>query len=281
MAQDSEEPGARDRRPILNPQEPRELCLRPKDRQWNQALDDNVASQGPQGLSLRLGGMRVKSAIYAADRGRFTRSRSRLVSRLSEAGIEDERVLEAMGTVPRHTLIPEVLWGEAYKDQALPIGEGQTISAPGIVARMTQALALTGDERVLEIGTGSGYQAAVLSGLVASVVSVERIPQLAHEARKNLDTLQVTNVTIHEGDGTCGWPSSGPYDRILVTAGGPELPEPVLLQLKVGGALVGPFGPRDAQQLLRVVRQDQKRFSQQTLGACNFVDLIGEHGWAA
>ena len=144
-----------------------------------------------------------------------------------------------------------------------------------------QALALTGDERVLEIGTGSGYQAAVLSGLVASVVSVERIPQLAHEARKNLDTLQVTNVTIHEGDGTCGWPSSGPYDRILVTAGGPELPEPVLLQLKVGGALVGPFGPRDAQRLLRVVRQDQKRFSQQTLGACNFVDLIGEHGWAA
>ncbi len=221
------------------------------------------------------------SAANRAGLAGYALARSRLVSRLAQQGIEDQRVLEALAQVPRHDLIPEALWGQAYKDTALPIGEGQTISAPGVVATMTQALALDGNERVLEVGTGSGYQAAVLSRLADSVISIERIPKLAASARMALDRLGVTNVAVFLGDGTRGRPAEGPFDRILVTAGGPVLPRPVLMQLKVGGALVGPFGPRDDQQLLRIVRRTRDRFSQQILGACSFVDLIGENGWAA
>jgi protein-L-isoaspartate(D-aspartate) O-methyltransferase len=186
-----------------------------------------------------------------------------------------------MKSIPRHVLIPEILRGQAYRDQALPIGEGQTISAPGVVARMTQALRLEGTERILEIGTGSGYQAAVLSHLVESVISIERIPHLAAAARGQLDRMGISNVTVFLGDGTWGRTESGPYDGVLVTAGGPTPPEPILLQLRVGGALVGPFGPRDRQRLLRIVRRDRTHFVQEVLGDCNFVDLIGEHGWAA
>ena len=221
------------------------------------------------------------SAANRAGPAGYALARSRLVSRLAEQGIEDPSVLEVLASVPRHDLIPEALWGQAYKDTALPIGEGQTISAPGVVATMTQALALTGTERVLEIGTGSGYQAAVLSRLAGSVVSIERIPKLAASARLALDRLGVTNVAVFLGDGTRGRPAEAPFDRIVVTAGGPVLPRPVLLQLKVGGALVGPFGPRDRQQLVRIVRRSRTRFSQESLGPCSFVDLIGENGWAA
>jgi len=223
----------------------------------------------------------MTSATQEADLAGYVRARSRLVSKLAHSGITDEKVLAAMKSVPRHALIPEILRGQAYREQALPIGEGQTISAPGVVARMTQALRLRGTERILEIGTGSGYQAAVLSQLVESVISIERIPHLAAEARTQLDRMGVDNVTVFLGDGTRGRAQSGPYDGILVTAGGPAPPEPILLQLRAGGALVGPFGPRHQQQLLRIVRRDRTRFVQEVLGDCNFVDLIGEHGWAA
>ena len=190
-------------------------------------------------------------------------------------------MLAAIKKTPRHLLIPEILRVRAYQDRALPIGEGQTISAPGVVGRMTQALRLKGHERILEIGTGSGYQAAVLSHLVESVVSIERIPDLADTARKHLDGMEISNVTLLVGDGTWGSPENGPYDGILVTAGGPAPPKPVLLQLRVGGALIGPFGPRDRHQLVRVVRRDRTHFAQEVLGDCSFGDLIGEHGWAA
>ena len=223
----------------------------------------------------------MTSAQHRVGLASYVRARSRLVSKLSEQGIKDARVLDAIRETPRHLLIPEILRVRAYQDRALPIGEGQTISAPGVVARMTQALDLKGDERILEVGTGSGYQAAVLSHLVKSVISVERIPHLASTARTHLAEMGVRNVTVFLGDGTWGRVEEGPFDGILVTAGGPAPPKPVLLQLRVGGALIGPFGPRDRQQLVRIVRRDRTRFSQEVLGDCSFVDLIGEHGWAA
>ncbi|HXV35559.1 MAG TPA: protein-L-isoaspartate(D-aspartate) O-methyltransferase [Myxococcota bacterium] len=207
--------------------------------------------------------------------------RRRLCARLRARGIRDERVLEAIGLVPRHRLIPEPLQGQAYRDVALPIGAGQTISAPSTVAAMTQALELAGSEHVLEVGTGSGYQAAILSRLAARVVSIERIPSLAARARTSLDELRVSNVVIHLGDGSAGRPADAPFDAILVTAGGPEVPEPLLAQLAPGGRLVGPFGARDAQRLLRVRRDARGRFSREDLGRCRFVELLGTHGWAA
>lgn len=211
----------------------------------------------------------------------FALARRRLVSQLRERGLTDERILEAVREVPRHLLIPEGLWGQAYRDTPLPIGEGQTISAPGVVATMTDALALTGAERVLEIGTGSGYQAAVLSRLAARVVSVERIESLAVEARRALRALGIDNVEIHIGDGTRGLPEEAPFDRIVVTAGGPEIPLPLLSQLVIGGLLVGPFGSRGDQELIRMQRTGDQRFTREVLGRCRFVDLIGENGWAA
>ncbi|MDX1650222.1 MAG: protein-L-isoaspartate(D-aspartate) O-methyltransferase [Myxococcota bacterium] len=204
-----------------------------------------------------------------------------MLERLRAAGIEDPRVLEAMAAVPRHVLVSEALHHRAYGDRALPIGEGQTISAPDTVARMSQALELRGDEGVLEIGTGSGYQAAVLSRLAARVVSIERVPALANRARSALDRLGVHNVVVHLGDGTRGWPRGAPWHAIVVTAGGPEVPAPLCEQLAPGGRLVGPFGPRGAQVLLRVRKDARGRLTREPLVACRFVDLIGEHGWAA
>lgn len=223
----------------------------------------------------------MTSAIHDAGSAGSVRARARLVEKLAARGITDAGVLEAIRETPRHALVPEVLRFQAYRDQALPIGEGQTISAPLVVARMTQALNLKGPERILEIGTGSGYQAAVLSRLVDSVISIERIPHLADTARDQLDRMGIQNVTVLLGDGTRGRSEYGPYDGILVTAGGPAPPKPVLLQLRVGGALIGPFGPRDQQQLVRITRRDRTHFAQEVLGDCRFVDLIGEHGWAA
>jgi protein-L-isoaspartate(D-aspartate) O-methyltransferase len=169
----------------------------------------------------------------------------------------------------------------AYEESALPIGERQTISAPQVVAAMSEALALRGDERVLEIGTGSAYQTAILARLAERVISVERIPRLASRARSALDAFGVSNAVVFLGDGSRGWPAEAPYDAIVVTAAAPTVPEPLLEQLAPGGRLVGPFGERDEQALLRITRRPDGEFERETLGRCRFVDLVGEHGWAA
>jgi len=207
--------------------------------------------------------------------------RRRMVERLAAGGISDPRVLEAFQDVPRHLLVSEALRGRAYRDVALPIGEGQTISAPGVVAAMTQALDLQGDETVLDVGTGSGYQAAILSRLAARVVSIERVGRLAAEARSSLDRLGVSNVVVYLGDGSLGRPADAPYDAIVVAAGGPEVPRPLLEQLRPGGRLVGPFGGRKEQRLVRVERASDGGFRREVIGRCRFVDLVGVHGWAA
>jgi protein-L-isoaspartate(D-aspartate) O-methyltransferase len=204
-----------------------------------------------------------------------------MAERLARRGVRDRRVREALAMVPRHRLLPEALRGQAYQDVALPIGEGQTISAPIVVAVMTEALQLEGHESVLEVGTGSGYQAAILSRLAARVVSVERVPRLAAAARTALDRLGVSNVVVYLGDGSAGRPQEAPFDAIVVTAGGPEVPRPLLEQLAVGGCLVGPFGGPDEQQLLRLRRTGPASFGREVIGRCRFVDLVGAHGWAA
>jgi len=212
---------------------------------------------------------------------RWRPARQRLAARLGQAGIRDPRVLQALESVPRHLLLPEALRAQAYRDAALPIGEGQTISAPSTVAAMTEALELRGDERVLEVGTGSGYQAAVLSQLAAHVVTIERRPSLAARARSALDALGVANVVVHLGDGSRGRPADGPYDAIVVTAGAPEIPPPLVSQLAPGGRLVGPVGARGRQVLVRVRRGADGELHREELGPCRFVDLVGDHGWAA
>lgn len=203
-----------------------------------------------------------------------------MVARLAERGVRDPRVLQALEAVPRHRLVPEALHAQAYRDLPLPIGDGQTISAPSTVAAMSEALALAGGEHVLEIGTGSGYQAAVLARLAERVISIERLPRLVAEARRRLDALGVTNVVIHLGDGSLGRPADAPFDAIVLTAGAPEIPGPLLTQLAPGGRLVGPIGPRGAQELVRVHRR-RSGFAREVLGPCRFVDLVGAHGWAA
>jgi protein-L-isoaspartate(D-aspartate) O-methyltransferase len=204
-----------------------------------------------------------------------------MVERLAAGGVSDPRVLEAFLDVPRHLLVSEALRGRAYHDVALPIGEGQTISAPGVVAAMTQALRLQGHETVLDVGTGSGYQAAILSRLAARVVSIERVGRLAAVARRALDELGVSNVVVYLGDGSLGRPADAPYDAIVVTAGGPEVPRPLLEQLRAGGRLVGPFGGRKEQRLVRVQHASDGAFQREVIGRCRFVDLLGAHGWAA
>jgi len=204
-----------------------------------------------------------------------------MVARLESAGIRDPRVLAALRGVPRHRLVPEALRHRAYEESALPIGERQTISAPRVVAAMSEALALRGGETVLEIGTGSAYQTAILSRLAERVISIERIPRLASRARSALDSFGVSNAVVFLGDGSRGWPAEAPYDAIVVTAAAPTVPEPLLEQLAPGGRLVGPFGERDEQALLRITRRPDGEFERETLGRCRFVDLVGEHGWAA
>lgn len=207
--------------------------------------------------------------------------RRRLAERLASVGVCDPRVLDAMAAVPRHLLIPDALRPRAYQDAALPIGDGQTISAPSMVAWMSQALELRGDETVLEVGTGSAYQAAILARLAARVISIERIPRLAARARRALDELGISNVIVHLGDGSLGRPADAPFDAIAVTAGGPDVPPPLMEQLAPGGRLVGPFGLRGTQVLVRVRRTASGALKREELGGCHFVDLVGVHGYSA
>ncbi len=201
-----------------------------------------------------------------------------LESQIRARNVRDSRVLEAIRRVPRHLFVEEALRDRAYLDKALPIGEKQTISQPYMVAAMSEALDLDGRERVLEIGTGSGYQTAVLAELAESVFSVERIAAFVPVARQRLESLGYYNVLIKVGDGTIGWTEHAPYDAILVTAGAPQVPRPLLEQLKIGGRLVVPIGPEEAQSLLRV-RRDEKGWHEEDLGECRFVKLVGRHGW--
>ena len=193
--------------------------------------------------------------------------------------IADERVLDVMARVPRHLFVPVAIKSQAYKDNALPISGGQTISQPFIVARMTELLGLTGNEKVLEIGAGSGYQTAILASLARSVFAIERLVNLADEASRRLQTLGITNVTLKAADGTTGWENYAPYDAILVAAGGPDIPEPLVKQLKIGGKLVIPIGDdQRSQSLIRVTRTESSS-TQENFGGCAFVPLIGEFGW--
>ncbi len=197
---------------------------------------------------------------------------------LRRRGISDVAVLRAMETVPRHEFVPPDLRKGAYEDEPLPIGEGQTISQPYIVAAMTAALHLGGHERVLEIGTGCGYQAAVLSRMAKEVFTIEFLPELARAASERLARLGYTNVHVHVGDGSLGLPENAPFDAILVAAAAPRVPAPLLEQLAEGGRMIIPVGATD-QQELRLVERRGDAFLSQHLEACRFVPLLGQHGW--
>ncbi len=199
-------------------------------------------------------------------------------TQLIPRGIRDERVINAMLKVPRHLFVREQDLYRAYDDMALPIGEGQTISQPYMVAKMTELLQLKGDEKVLEVGTGSGYQSALLGELAQEVYSVERVESLAKRAQRILSELGYDNVHIVVGDGSLGLPEQAPFDRIIVTAASPEVPEPLKEQLSEGGILVAPVGSRFGQQLVRLCKKGL-RFEKDYSTMCVFVPLIGEYGW--
>jgi protein-L-isoaspartate(D-aspartate) O-methyltransferase len=203
-----------------------------------------------------------------------------LIAELQRQGIRDERVLSAIRRVPRERFVPDAPLEHAWANVALPIGANQTISQPYVVALMTTSLGLSGSERVLEIGTGSGYQAAVLAEVAAAVYSIERHEALANAARTLLADLGYRNVEVHVGDGSLGWPEEAPFDRIIVTAGAPKVPSPLLQQLRPdGGRIVIPVGESDDQVLLMVERRTD-RFQEQPLGPVRFVPLIGDQGWS-
>ncbi|MGH9715021.1 MAG: protein-L-isoaspartate(D-aspartate) O-methyltransferase [Candidatus Acidiferrales bacterium] len=209
----------------------------------------------------------------------FESARRVMVARqIRDRGIRSPRVLQAMQSVERHLYVPAEYASEAYADKPLPIGEGQTISQPYMVAAMADALSLEGQERVLEIGAGSGFHAAVISLLAREVIAVEAQPQLAASARERLVRLGYRNVRIQDGDGSLGWPADAPYNAILVTAAAPAVPPPLVQQLADGGRLVIPVGSADQQELLRIVKRGGTT-SQQSLFACRFVPLLGRHGW--
>jgi protein-L-isoaspartate(D-aspartate) O-methyltransferase len=212
----------------------------------------------------------------------FERARARMVQeQLRARDVADPRVLEVMGEVPREAFLSGTAAAsprETYRDSALPVGRGQTLSQPYMVARMTEALRLRPDDRVLEIGTGTGYQTAVLARLAAEVWSVERDPVLAEEARWRLEELGMENVHLQVGDGSLGWPEGAPYDAILVTAGAPNVPAALVDQLAGGGRLLIPVGSRTLQNLLRITRRGDD-LETESLLECRFVPLVGEEGW--
>lgn len=209
----------------------------------------------------------------------FQAEREQMINeQLIARGVTDKRVLDAFRRVPRHEFVPIQYRDEAYVDHPLSIGEGQTISQPYMVALMTEALNLAGKEKVLEIGAGSGYQAAILSCLARDVYSVERLPELALEARERLKRLGFNNVEVKVGDGTLGWDEFAPYDAIIVTAGANQIPNLLLQQLSDGGKLVIPVGSIWFQNL-RLVTKSGDEYFEESLGGCRFVPLIGEYGW--
>jgi protein-L-isoaspartate(D-aspartate) O-methyltransferase len=207
----------------------------------------------------------------------FKKARDKLTAYLGTQ-ITDRRVLSAIGRIPRERFVPEKYREQAYEDGPLPIGGEQTISQPLIIALMTQALELTGKEKVLEIGTGSGYQTAILAELVKKVISVERISSLAEKAQKLLHELGYTNIEIHPAQASLGWPAAAPYDAIMVTAGAPNIPDELLEQLKEDGRMVIPVGPRWIQELYKI-KKTKAENQVQKLGGCRFVSLIGKGAW--
>ena len=206
--------------------------------------------------------------------------RRRLVELLRERGIADLAVLRAFELTPRHLFVPSGIRHRAYEDNALPIGNGQTISQPSTHARYLELLKLTGSERVLEIGTGSGYQTVLLSHLAAQVFSVERVTSLLESARLAIRSAGAPNVSLMAGDGTLGWREYAPYDAILITAASPDVPEPLLRQLAEAGRLLAPIGERDAQVLTLVIRRGDA-FQRRPIAPARFVPLIGRHGWSS
>jgi protein-L-isoaspartate(D-aspartate) O-methyltransferase len=210
---------------------------------------------------------------------KYDRLRHEMVEKqIAARGISDVRVLAAMRTVPRHLFVSEALMDQAYSDFPLPIGEQQTISQPFIVAEMTQALQLTPEDRVLEIGTGSGYQAAILAQIAYRVYTIERIHSLYIKTRRLFDKLGYHNIVTRYSDGTTGWKDESPFDAIIVTAGAPEIPAVLVNQLAIGGRMVIPVGNQHSQDLIRLVREESG-MQQTNLGGCRFVKLVGEHGW--
>ncbi len=199
-------------------------------------------------------------------------------TQLIPRGIMDERVLDAMRKVPRHLFVSEPMQYQAYEDSALSIGEGQTISQPYMVAVMTELLELTGTEKVLEIGTGSGYQAAILSELSREVYTIDRVGTLARQAEEKFRSLSYYNIHVRVGDGTLGWPEESPFDRIIVTAGTPKVPEPLMEQLSDEGIILAPVGGRFSQQLIRI-RKSKGELTEEYHTPCVFVPLIGRYGW--
>ena len=206
-------------------------------------------------------------------------ARRRMVKQLVSRGINDSRVIEAMQKVPRHLFVEEAMAAQAYSDSSLPIGEKQTISQPYMVGLMTELLQLQGSEKVLELGTGSGYQAALLALLAGRVYTVERIRTLALQARKVLDSIGFLNVNIKIGDGSMGWSEEAPFDAIVVTAGAPEIPQVLIDQLKEGGRLVIPTGSRSDQTLVRVIKTADGGLVRENVKDCRFVKLVGKQGW--
>ena len=208
----------------------------------------------------------------------FRGARRRLVEALQDSGISDLAVLRAVEQTPRHLFVPSGVRHRAYEDSALPIGSGQTISQPSVHARYLQLLGLKGSETVLEVGTGSGYQTVLLSHLAARVFSIERVPELLERAREVIADCAVRNVSLMLGDGTLGWRAHSPYDAILVSAGSPDIPKPLLEQLADGGRLIVPIGDMEVQMLAMVTREGD-RFNRRDIAPVRFVPLWGTHGW--
>lgn len=199
-------------------------------------------------------------------------------TQLIPRGIKDKRVLDAMKKIPRHLFVDESMQYRAYDDMALSIGEGQTISQPYMVAIMSELLDLHGDEKVLEIGTGSGYQSAILAKLAREVYTVERVLSLSQKAKERFNSLQYENIHVKVGDGTSGWPEEALFDRIIITAGTPKIPEPLIQQLSDEGIIIAPVGDRFSQQLVKL-KKSRGKLSETYHTPCVFVPLIGEHGW--